>query len=175
MSSREVVCRYRLRAVATLAVGAVLLAPAAASAKAPASQPAFDAFVQAWSTTTETVPAETAAPATVPAETSAPPQAETESPATAPEKATQPASRESRQAVPPGETQESMLSQAAPILLAVLGVAVVLLGLAAMPPARRRASALTVLVAERRLEIGLIGGTALASAAIGLLVAATAG
>jgi len=64
----------------------------------------------------------------------------------------------------------SDLAGAAPLLLGLLGLAIVLLGLAALPPWTMRTSSLSGLIATRRLEIGLVGTAVLASAAIGLLI-----
>ena len=63
-----------------------------------------------------------------------------------------------------------MLRSAGPILVGLLFLAIVLLGLAAMP-SRSVSGGFTALVDQRRLEIALIGTTVLAAAAIGLLVA----
>jgi hypothetical protein len=171
MRSQYEVCRCRLRAVAMLLGAVVLLCSAgAASAKEPSSsQAGFDAFLQAWSS------AETATPPATTEEAPAGPGTAETPPATQPEEAVSETPEADAQAAPPADPGGSLLSRAAPILLGLLGVAIVLLGLAALPPARRRASTLSVLVAERRIEIGLIGGAALASAAIGLVVAAAAG
>lgn len=69
----------------------------------------------------------------------------------------------------------SSLSNAAPVLLGLLGLAVLLLGAAAIPPGTVRSNTFAELLATRRLEIGLIGAAVLASAAIGLLIAIVAG
>ena len=69
----------------------------------------------------------------------------------------------------------SSLSNAAPVLLGLLGLAVLLLGVAAIPPWTVRSNTFGELLATRRLEIGLIGAAVLASAAIGLVVAIVAG
>ncbi|MCC6222620.1 MAG: hypothetical protein IT201_03905 [Thermoleophilia bacterium] len=69
----------------------------------------------------------------------------------------------------------SSLAGAAPVLLGLFGLAVLLLGVAAIPPWSVRSSAVAGLLAARRLELGLIGAAVLASAAIGLVVAILAG
>lgn len=170
MRSQDEVRRYRLRAVAALVGGVLFLcaAPVALAGRPVTSQAGFDAFLDAWASDEE---------ATSPAPSKE--QQTTARPETEPvtqTKGTAPATPVgSSQAAPAGASSASLLTRAAPVLLGLLGVAIVLLGLAALPPARRRASALSVLVAERRVEIGLVGGAALASAAIGLVVAAAAG
>lgn len=68
----------------------------------------------------------------------------------------------------------SGLSGATPFLLGLLGLAIVLLGLAALPPSAVRHSSVGVVVAERRLEIGLLGTAVLLGAAVGLLVSVLA-
>lgn len=73
-----------------------------------------------------------------------------------------------------GVSEDSSLQVAAPILLGLFGLAVVLLGLAAVPPWHVHGS-LGGLLLRRRLELGLIGTAVLASAAIGLIVALVAG
>jgi hypothetical protein len=67
------------------------------------------------------------------------------------------------------------LQEAGPVLLGLLGLSVLLLGLAALPPTTVRSTVLGPLLAQRRLEIGLIGTAVLASAAIGLAIAVAAG
>lgn len=83
------------------------------------------------------------------------------------------------QASPPAALQpagsSSSLAGAAPVLLGLLGLAVLLLGVAALPPWTVRSAAVAGLLATRRLEIGLIGAAVLASAAIGLVIAIVAG
>ena len=69
----------------------------------------------------------------------------------------------------------SSLAGAGPILLGLLGLAVLLLGVAALPPWSIRSPALAGLLVHRRLEIGLVGTAVLASAAIGLAIAVAAG
>ena len=69
----------------------------------------------------------------------------------------------------------SSLAGAGPILLGLLGLAVLLLGVAALPPWSIRSPALAGLLVQRRLEIGLVGTAVLASAAIGLAIAVAAG
>jgi hypothetical protein len=64
----------------------------------------------------------------------------------------------------------STLGSATPILVGLLILAVVLLGLAAIPPHSLRGEFGATLV-HRRLELGLIGTAVLASAAIGLVLA----
>jgi hypothetical protein len=64
----------------------------------------------------------------------------------------------------------STFSALVPLLLGLLGAAVLLLGLAALPPAVARRSTLVARALEHRFEIGLLGTAVLASAAIGLLV-----
>ncbi len=71
-------------------------------------------------------------------------------------------------------SDDSTLSGAAPLLLGLLGLAIVLLGLAALPPWTLRRSSVSAMVAHRRLEIGLVGTAVLASAAIGLLITTVA-
>jgi hypothetical protein len=67
----------------------------------------------------------------------------------------------------------STLGTATPILVGLLILAVVLLGLAAIPPNSLRGD-LGATIVQRRLELGLIGTAVLASAAIGLLLAVLA-
>jgi hypothetical protein len=68
----------------------------------------------------------------------------------------------------------SSLRGAAPVLVGLLALAVVLLSLAAVPPWTFRSPTVAGLLTQRRLEIGLIGTAVLASAAIGLVVAVIA-
>jgi hypothetical protein len=63
-----------------------------------------------------------------------------------------------------------MLETTGPILLGLLIAAVVLLGLAAIPPPSI-GGGLASLVEHRRLELGLIGMAILTAAAIGLVIA----
>jgi hypothetical protein len=64
---------------------------------------------------------------------------------------------------------------ATPVLLGLLALAILLLGLAALPSSTIREAHLAAVVAHRRLEIGLLGTAVLASAAIGLLVIVVGG
>lgn len=73
------------------------------------------------------------------------------------------------------EKESSALPGAAPVLLGLLALSIVLLGLAAVPPWRIRADALAGLVSGRRLELGLVGAAVLACAVVGLLVTVLAG
>jgi hypothetical protein len=97
--------------------------------------------------------------------------APTETPIINPEPAAQASSSPGPQAV----DHSSSLSGAAPVLLGLLGLAILLLGAAALPPWTIRSTAFAGLLATRRLEIGLIGAAVLASAAIGLAIAVVAG
>jgi hypothetical protein len=76
--------------------------------------------------------------------------------------------------VPGGSSTDSGLSGAAPILIGLLGISVLLLGMAAIPPAHAHGSLGTLLV-RRRFELGLLGTAVLASAAIGLVIAVAVG
>lgn len=133
-------------------IGCVLLLVSAAPAVAqdqPAGTSSFDEFVEQWGGG-ETAPATTA------------PAPGTQSPA-------------DRQVASLGGTDTgSSLSGATPFLLGLLGLAIVLLGLAALPPAAVRRSSVGVVVAERRLEIGLLGSAVLLGAAVALLVSVLA-
>jgi hypothetical protein len=73
-----------------------------------------------------------------------------------------------------GTSDDTSLDGAAPILLGLFGLSVVLLGLAALPPWSAH-TVLGGLLIRRRLELGLLGTAVLASAAIGLLIAVLAG
>jgi hypothetical protein len=70
----------------------------------------------------------------------------------------------------PSSSSDSLLRSAGPILVGLLVIAVVLLGLAAIPPSST-GSGLASLVEHRRLELSLIGMAVLAAAVIGLIVA----
>jgi hypothetical protein len=65
---------------------------------------------------------------------------------------------------------DSLLRSAGPILIGLLILAVVLLGLAAIPPSSN-GGGIASLVEHRRMELSLIGMTVLAAAIIGLIVA----
>jgi hypothetical protein len=77
--------------------------------------------------------------------------------------------------LPQAVAESSPLTNAAPVLLGLLGLSILLLGAAALPPWTVRSTALAGLLAHRRLEIGLVGTAVLASAAIGLAIAISAG
>ena len=68
---------------------------------------------------------------------------------------------------------DSGLSGAAPVLLGLFGLSVLLLGLAAMPPWVTHGAVADLLV-RRRFELGLLGTAVLVSAAVGLLIAVIA-
>jgi hypothetical protein len=87
----------------------------------------------------------------------------------------EPAAEASPALAPQASEGSSSLSGAAPVLLGLLGLAILLLGVAALPPWTIRSAAFAGLLATRRLEIGLIGAAVLASAAIGLAIAVVAG
>jgi hypothetical protein len=67
-------------------------------------------------------------------------------------------------------TDSSGLDGAAPVLLGLLGLSVLLLGLAAMPPWHTHGAVAELLV-RRRVELGLLGTAVLVSAAVGLVIA----
>jgi hypothetical protein len=131
-----------------------------AKAQAAAEKAGFEEFLRAWSQGKD--------PAQAPAgegdrsvnSDAATPAVETSS---APAAVAGPASDSSSRGV------------ATPVLLGLLALAILLLGLAALPSSTIREAHLAAVVAHRRLEIGLLGTAVLASAAIGLLVIVVGG
>ena len=77
-------------------------------------------------------------------------------------------------AVVGGSSGDSRLNGAAPILIGLLGLAVLLLGVAAIPPYHAH-GALGVMLVRRRFELGMLGTAVLVSASIGLVIAMAAG
>jgi hypothetical protein len=108
-----------------------------------------------------------------PAPARAEPKPETAAPTPASQRIGQPQAAAPVRSFP--SSNDSALSNAAPVLLGMFGLALVLLVLAAIPPWHIRQTQLAGLLAHRRVELGLIGTAVLAAAAIGLVIALLAG
>jgi len=102
------------------------------------------------------------------------PQSEPQSPPTVPLDPASNVQANAASVIAPAPDDSGALNGAAPILLGLFGLSVLLLGLAALPPLHTH-SAVGDLLIRRRFELGLLGTAVLVSAAVGLLIAVLSG